>query len=215
MYHFYAMMSRMKYINRWGLMRNTRSENICEHSLEVALVAHALATLGNERFGRHYDADRIAMLAVLHDAPEIITGDMPTPVKYHSEEIRKAYGEVEDMAVEHLVSMLPEDLRPIYRELMTMKGERDEELRPLVKAADRISAVIKCVEERRSGNSDFRRAEQTITKSIADMHLPEADCFMKEFLPSYGLTIEEQDYTREAGLKFSESSQMVFSKVLK
>ncbi len=215
MYHFYAMLSRMKYINRWGLMRNTRSENICEHSLEVALVTHALATLGNERFGRHYDAERAAMLAVLHDASEIITGDMPTPVKYHSEEIRKAYGEVEDMAVEHLVSMLPEDLRPIYRELMTMRGERDEELRPLVKAADRISAVIKCVEERRSGNSDFRRAEQTITKSIADMHLPEADYFMKEFLPSYGLTIEEQDYTREAGLKFSESSQMVFSKVLK
>ncbi len=215
MYHFFAMLSRMKYINRWGLMRNTRSENICEHSLETALVAHALATLGNEKFGRHYDPERAAMLAVLHDASEIITGDMPTPIKYHSEEIRKAYGEVENMAVEHLVSMLPEDLRPVYRELMTMSGPQDESLKPLIKAADRISAVIKCVEERRSGNHDFHKAEQTIKRSIEEMNLPEADYFMKEFLPSYGLTIEEQDYTREAGLKFAETSQMIFSKVLK
>ena len=215
MYPFFAMLSRMKYINRWGLMRNTRSENICEHSLETALIAHALATVGNEKFGKHYDAERAAALAMFHDTSEIITGDMPTPVKYHSEEIRAAYGEVEEMAVEHLVSMLPEELRPSYRALMTMGGEQDEELKTLVKAADKISAVIKCVEERRSGNHDFRKAEQTITKSIADLHLPEADYFMKEFLPSYGLTLEEQDYTREAGLKFSESSQMVFSKVLK
>lgn len=215
MYHFFAMLSRMKYIDRWGLMRNTRRENVCEHSLETALVAHALASLGNEKFGKSYDPERAAVLAIFHDASEIITGDMPTPVKYHSEEIRKAYAEVEDRAVEHLVSMLPEALRPSYRELMTMSGEQDEALKALVKAADRISAVIKCVEERRSGNRDFSKAEQTILKSIADMGLPEADYFIKEFLPSYGLTLEEQDYTREAGLKFSESSQMVFSKVLK
>lgn len=215
MYHFFAMLSRMKYINRWGLMRNTRSENICEHSLETALVAHALATVGNQKFGKSYDPERAATLAVLHDASEIITGDMPTPIKYHSEEIRNAYAEVEDRAVEHLVSMLPEGLRPAYRELMTMSGPQDQELKPLLKAADKISAVIKCVEERRSGNHDFHKAEQTITKAIADMHLPEADYFMKEFLPSYGLTLEEQDYTREAGLQFSKDSQVVFSKVLK
>lgn len=209
------MLSRMKYINRWGLMRNTKNENICEHSLETALVAHSLAMIGNTKFGKSYDAERAAMLAVLHDASEIITGDMPTPVKYHSEEIRRAYAEVEDMAIEHLVSMLPEELRPPYRELMTMNGEHDEELKPLVKAADKISAVIKCVEERHSGNRDFNKAENTITKSIEDMHLPEADYFMKEFLPSYGLTVEEQDYAREAGLKFGESSQMIFSKVLR
>ena len=202
MYPFFAMLSRMKYINRWGLMRNTRSENICEHSLEVALIAHALATVGNQKFGKSYNPERAALLAVFHDAPEIITGDMPTPVKYHSEEIRRAYGEVEDMAVEHLVSMLPEELREEYRKI------------PLVKAADKISAVIKCVEERISGNRDFSKAEQTITQAIRDMQLPEADYFMDQFLPSYGLTIEEQDYTREAGLKFSESSQLVFSKVL-
>ena len=192
MYPFFAMLSRMKYINRWGLMRNTRSENICEHSLEVALVAHALATIGNKKFGKSYDPQRAALLAVFHDAPEIITGDMPTPMKYHSEEIRKDE----------------------YREIMTMGGQADQALKPLVKAADKISAVIKCVEERRSGNRDFSKAEQTITKAIQEMGLPEADYFMEEFLPSYGLTIEEQDYTREAGLKFSESSQMVFSKVL-
>lgn len=215
MYHFFAMLSRMKYINRWGLMRNTRGENICEHSLETALVAHALASLGNQKFGKSYDPERAAVLAMFHDVSEIITGDMPTPVKYHSEEIRKAYAEVEERAAEHLVSMLPEELRPFYRELMTMSGEQDEELKVLVKAADKISAVIKCVEERRSGNRDFSKAEQTILKSIGEMGLPEADYFLKEFLPSYGLTLEEQDYTREAGLKFSETSQMVFSKVLK
>lgn len=214
-YNFFALVSRMRYINRWGLMRNTRSENICEHSLETALLAHALATLGNEKFSKQYNADRAAMLAVLHDASEIITGDLPTPVKYHSEEIRKAYGEVEQLAVEHLVSMLPEELRPPYRELMMMSGEEDQDLLPLVKAADKLSALIKCVEERRSGNHDFHKAEQTIQKSIEEMKLPEAEYFLKEFLPSYGLTIEEQDYTREAGLKFAETSQMVFSKVLK
>ncbi len=215
MYHFFAMLSRMKYINRWGLMRNTRSENICEHSLEVALIAHALANIGNRRFHKNYDPHRAAALGLLHDASEIITGDMPTPVKYHSEEIRRAYGEVEDMAVEHLVSMLPEELRPEYRELMTMSAPGDQDLKPLVKAADRISAVIKCVEERQSGNRDFHKAEKTITKAIAEMALPEADYFMREFLPSYGLPIEDQDYTRQAGLKFGESSQMVFTKVWK
>lgn len=214
MYHFFAMLSRMKYINRWGLMHNTRYENLCEHCMETALIAHALAAIGNRRFGKTYNAERAAALAVLHDASEIITGDLPTPVKYHSEEIRRAYGEVEDMAIEHLVSLLPEDLRSCYRELMTMGAPGDQELRALVKAADRISAAIKCIEERRSGNQDFHKAEQGILQAIRDMRMPEADCFLDEFLPSYGLTIEEQDYTREAGLHFSQSSQMVFSQVV-
>ncbi len=215
MYPFFAMLSRMKYINRWGLMRNTRSENICEHSLDVAMIAHALALIGNRHFQKSFDPERAAVLGLFHDASEIITGDMPTPIKYHSEEIRSAYQEVEERAVEHLTSMLPQELRGEYEELMTASGERDEELKPLVKAADRISAAVKCVEERSSGNHDFHKAEQSILQSIAKMGLPEADYFIKEFLPSYGLTIEEQDYTREAGLKFSPSSQMVFSKVLK
>ena len=215
MYPFFAMLSRMKYINRWGLMRNTRAENICEHSLDVGLIAHALALIGNKKFGKNYDAERAAVLGMLHDASEIITGDMPTPVKYHSKEIRSAYAEVEDRAVDHLVSMLPEEFRPDYEEIMKLNGEKDAALRPLVKAADKIAAAVKCVEEKKSGNREFVQAEQTILQNIRDLHLPEADYYVKEFLPSYGLTIEEQDYTREAGLKFAESSQLVFTKVLK
>ena len=214
MYHFFAMLSRMKYINRWGLMRNTRSENLSEHSLETAIVAHALAVIGNEKFGRSRDPQRAAALALLHDAPEIITGDMPTPVKYHSEDIRKAYSEVENLAAERLVSLLPEELRPYYRELMTMSAPGDEELRPLMKAADRISAAIKCIEERLSGNQDFREAERSTLKLLRDMDLPEAKYFMEEFLPSYGLTLDEQNYSTTAGVKVSEDSQMFFSKAL-
>lgn len=214
MYHFFAMLSRMKYINRWGLMRNTRSENLSEHSLETAIVAHALAVIGNEKFGRSRDPQRAAALALLHDAPEIITGDMPTPVKYHSEDIRKAYSEVENLAAERLVSLLPEELRPYYRELMTMSAPGDEELRPLIKAADRISAAIKCIEERLSGNQDFREAERSTLKLLRDMDLPEAKYFMEEFLPSYGLTLDEQNYSTTAGVKVSEDSQMFFSKAL-
>ena len=196
-------------------MRNTRAENICEHSLDVGLIAHALALIGNKKFGKNYDAERAAVLGMLHDASEIITGDMPTPVKYHSKEIRSAYAEVEDRAVDHLVSMLPEEFRPDYEEIMKLNGEKDAALRPLVKAADKIAAAVKCVEEKKSGNREFVQAEQTILQNIRDLHLPEADYYVKEFLPSYGLTIEEQDYTREAGLKFAESSQLVFTKVLK
>ena len=214
MYHFFAMLSRMKYINRWGLMRNTRSENLSEHSLETAIVAHALAVIGNEKFGRSRDPQRAAALALLHDAPEIITGDMPTPVKYHSEDIRKAYAEVENLAAERLVSLLPEELRPYYRELMTMSAPGDEELRPLIKSADRISAAIKCIEERLSGNQDFREAERSTLKLLRDMDLPEAKYFMEEFLPSYGLTLDEQNYSTTAGVKVSEDSQMFFSKAL-
>lgn len=214
MYHFFAMLSRMKYINRWGLMRNTRSENLSEHSLETAIIAHALAVIGNTRFGKSYDPQRAAALALLHDASEIITGDMPTPVKYHSEEIRKAYAEVENLAVERLVALLPEEFRPYYRELMTMSAPGDGELKLLIKAADRISAAIKCIEERLSGNQDFREAERSTMKLIKDMDLPEAEYFIGEFLPSYGLTLDEQNYSTTAGVKVSEDSQMFSSKAL-
>ena len=214
MYHFFAMLSRMKYINRWGLMRNTRSENLSEHSLETAIIAHALAVIGNTRFGKSYDPQRAAALALLHDASEIITGDMPTPVKYHSEEIRKAYAEVENLAVERLVALLPEEFRPYYRELMTMSDPGDGELKLLINAPHRISAAIKCIEERLSGNQDFREAERSTMKLIKDMDLPEAEYFIGEFLPSYGLTLDEQNYSTTAGVKVSEDSQMFFSKAL-
>lgn len=215
MYHFFAMLSRMKYINRWGLMRNTREENLCEHSLEVALVAHALAVIGNKHFDRQYDPQRAAALALLHDATEIITGDMPTPVKYHSEEIRRAYAGVEDAAVEHLLGLLPEELREEYRQLMTLSGPEDQALRPLVKAADRISALIKCVEERLSGNQDFREAERSTRQLLEEDPLPETAYFLREFLPSYGLTLDEQNYTTTAGVKLADSEQMCFSGALK
>ena len=206
MYHFFAMLSRMKYINRWGLMRNTRHENLSEHSLETAIVAHALAVIGNTKFGRKANPERAAALALLHDAGEIITGDLPTPVKNYSPDIRAAYGEVESMAVERLVSMLPLELRPAYRELMTLSAPGDQELLPLVKAADRISAVIKCMEERLSGNQDFREAEESTWRALKEMNLPEAEYFMREFLPSYGLTLDEQNQ-RPAGSGGKESAQ--------
>lgn len=191
-HHFFAMLSRMKYINRWGLMRNTRSENICEHSLDVAIIAHALAVLRNKRFGGSVNPDRAAVLAMFHDTTEIITGDLPTPVKYHSPTIRAAYQDVEVMAQDRLLSFLPEDLQEEYAPLIRQEGE-DDELLLLVKAADKLSALIKCVEERAMGNAEFRKAEQTIRASIEEMDLPEANVFLQEFLPSYSLTLDEQD----------------------
>lgn len=189
---FFAMISRMKYINRWGLMRNTRPENLSEHSLDTAVIAHALALIGNRRLGKNYNPERAALLCVYHDTSEIITGDLPTPVKYHSDEIRYAYRDVEQLAQNSLLSMLPEDLRPDYRAIMTLSGSEDDALRPLVKAADKLSAVIKCIEEKKSGNTEFETAEQTLRKTICDMALAEADIFMEEYLPAYLLTLDEQ-----------------------
>lgn len=193
MSHFFAVLSRMKYIERWGLMRNTREENLCEHSFETAVITHALAVLRNTRFGGHADADRAAVLALFHDSAEIFTGDMPTPVKYYNGKMRGAYREIERDAQSRLLSLLPEDLRESYRSLVGENDPEDRELLVLVKAADKISAVIKCVEEKRMGNTEFSQAEQTLRKAVEDMRLPEADCFMKEFLPSYSLTLDEQD----------------------
>lgn len=193
MSHFFAMLSRMKYIDRWGLMRNTRRENISEHSLDVAVIAHALAVLRNTRFGGDVSPERAALLAMFHDTPEIVTGDLPTPVKYYSAKIRSAYREVELGAQQKLLGMLPKDLEPAYRPLIIQDDPSDAELLPLVKAADKISAVIKCVEERRMGNSEFKKAEETLLASLATMNLPEAGCFLKEFLPSYSLTLDEQE----------------------
>lgn len=193
MSHFFAMLSRMKYINCWGLMRNTRNETICEHSLDTAILAHALAVLRNRRFGGNVNPEKAALLAIFHDAPEILTGDLPTPIKYYNPTIRTAYQEVERMAEDRLLAYLPDDLRPDYKALLHQETAENEELLPLVKAADKLSALIKCVEERAMGNAEFLRAEQTIRTAIAELHLPEADCFVEEFLPSYSLTLDEQE----------------------
>lgn len=188
---FFALISRMKYINRWGLMRNAVTENISEHSLETAFIAHVLALYRNVRFGGNVDPERTALLAMYHDVTEIITGDLPTPVKYYNEEIKRQYGRVEEIAGEKILSYLPEDLREYYRPLMG-KTEEESELWQLVKAADKLSALIKCIEERNMGNLDFANAEQSTLKALHDMKLPEAEEFIKEFLPSYGLTLDAQ-----------------------
>lgn len=191
MQSFFAMLSRMKYINRWGLMRSTQPENIAEHSLEVAMIAHALALLRIRRFSGTCDPDRAALLGLYHDATEIITGDLPTPVKYHSPEIRRAYGEVEALAADRLLHMLPEDLRDDYAPLLQESDPEDENLIPLVKAADKLSAVIKCIEERKTGNREFLAAEKTLREAVLAMHIPEADAFMEEFLPAYEKSLDE------------------------
>lgn len=188
---FFSMISRMKLINRWGLMRNTTSENISEHSLDVAVIAHALAVIRNTYFGGNVNAERAALLGIFHDTTEIITGDMPTPVKYYNSQLREAYGLVEENAKKKLLSMLPEEMRDIYNPLLGY-SEDDAELWVLVKAADKISALIKCIEERSTGNSDFRKAENATLKSIKKMELLEADYFLDKFLPSYDMTIDDQ-----------------------
>ena len=190
MFHFFAKLSRMKYIDRWGLMHNTRKENLSEHSFESAVLAHALAVLRNERFGGGVSPERAALLALFHDATEIITGDMPTPVKYYNGALRKAYAEVEAVARDRLLALLPADLQPVYDPLLSegrTGSPEDQALIPLVKAADKLSALIKCVEERRMGNTEFVQAE------AAQMALPEVACFLSEFLPSYSLSLDEQE----------------------
>lgn len=186
---FFALMSRMKYINRWGLMRNSRSENIAEHSLDTAVIAHLLCVLRNKRFGGSINAEHAAAVAMFHDTPEIITGDLPTPVKYFSERISDAYKDVESAAVDKLISAVPSDISDEYEKLLRCS---DDEILRIVKAADKISALIKCIEERKSGNNDFVEAERQTLDSLKGMSLPEVDCFIDEFLPAYELTLDEQ-----------------------
>lgn len=190
---FYAMLSRMKYINRWGLMNNTRSENISEHSLQVAMIAHCLVLIHNKRFGGNLDPERAAILAVFHDTTEIITGDMPTPIKYYNSKIKNAYRDIEENAADQLVNMLPDDFRDDINSIIKMNGSGDEQLRPFVKAADKLSALIKCIEEQRMGNDEFRKAQDTILNSIHSMNLSELKVFEEEFLPAFSLTLDEQE----------------------
>ena len=187
---FFAMVSRMKYINRWALMRNEHSENLSEHSFEVAVIAHALAVIKNKRFGGNVNGERAALLGLFHDAPETLTGDMPTPVKYYSEEVRSAYKTVEENACRSLVEMLPEDFRDEFSPLL-IADEEDAELWKLVKAADKISALIKCLEERKAGNSEFVKAGEGIKESIEKLDMPEAKVFIEEFLPAFEMTLDE------------------------
>ncbi len=192
MKHFFAMHSRMKYINRWALMRNVSEENISEHSSDVAVIAHALAVIKNVRFGGNLNAERAAFLGLYHDMTEIITGDMPTPVKYHSDDMREAFRKVEDMAGEKLLSMLPEDMRAYY-ESAFFPREEDEYLWKLVKAADKLSALIKCIEEKNAGNNEFGKALDSTRAAIEKMDIPEVNVFLAEFIPSFYLSLDEQN----------------------
>lgn len=191
-FHFFSFLARMKYINRWGLMRNTRQENIQEHSLQVATIAHCLAVIRNEMYEGCVDANQVAVLGMYHDSNEIITGDMPTPIKYFSPEIHKAYKAVEDVAKERLLTLLPEKLRDVYRKIL-FKTQENEELWEIVKAADRISAYIKCMEEEKAGNKEFKKAGDAILKSIHKIERPEVQYFLEHLLPSFRLTLDEMD----------------------
>ncbi len=190
MSNFFAMLYRMRYIDRWGLMNNTKVENISEHSLDVAVLSHALVTISNKRFGTKLNADRAAVMGVFHDASEIITGDLPTPVKYYNDQIRSAYKQIEGISEQSLLSMLPNDLRQEYEPLISTDSA-DKELLPFVKAADKLSALIKCICEIRMGNREFTKAERTIRDALEGMDMPVLQVFMEEFLPSYELTLDE------------------------
>ena len=185
---FFAYVFRMRYIARWALMRNTRTENVEEHSYEVAVLAHALAVIGRDVFRKELDPDGIAAAALFHDAPEIITGDMPTPIKYYNPDIKTAYRQVEAVAQDKLLSMLPPELVPAYAPLLR---ESDEDVRRYVKAADKLSAYIKCVEEGKAGNSEFRMAAGQTLAALKGMDMEELDWFMERFLPAFELTLDE------------------------
>ena len=188
-YSFFAYLSRMRYISRWGLMRNTFRENIQEHSHMVAVLSHALAVIRRDVFGGEADPGLAAAAALYHDAPEILTGDLPTPIKYHNPDIRDAYKEVELSAAGRLADMLPPELRGAFDPLL--REEYDPETRRLVKAADKLSAHIKCLEELRAGNGEFRQAAEQTLEALKDFRLPELDYFMEHFLPAFGLTLDE------------------------
>jgi 5'-deoxynucleotidase len=190
---FYAMLSRMKYINRWGLMRNNRGENIQEHSLQVAIIAHALALIRNVYFNGSVDADRAAVVAMFHDCDEILTGDLPTPVKYFNESILSAYREVGDAAKERLLSMLPGKLAPEYRALLYggEGGSGDGELWQIIKAADTLCAYIKCLEEIAGGNTEFETAARSTLLKLEATDLPEVQIFLDEFIGAFSLSLDD------------------------
>ena len=193
-HNFFATISRMKYIERWALMRNSRAENLSEHSLDVAMISHALCVIGHVRYNKNLNGEKAALIGLYHDSSEIITGDMPMPVKYYNEDIKAAYKEVESIAEKKLLNELPSDLRPEFEKIY--KSDRSEEekyMRHLVKAADKLSAYIKCIEEENSGNREFRSAKESIEKKLIEMseEYPEVKDFMEEFIPPYGKTLDE------------------------
>ncbi|KGA23472.1 5'-deoxynucleotidase [Pectobacterium brasiliense] len=188
--HFFAHLSRLKLISRWPLMRNVRTENVSEHSLQVAFVAHALAVIKNRKFDGNLNVERIALLAMYHDASEVLTGDMPTPIKYYNAQIAHEYKKIEKIAQQKLVEMLPEELQQDYRMLLDDNYTSEEE-RAIVKQADALCAYLKCLEELSAGNAEFTLAKARLEKTLQLRHSPEMDYFMTVFVPSFSLSLDE------------------------
>lgn len=188
--HFFAYLSRLKLITRWPLMRNVRTENVSEHSLQVAMVAHALAVIKNRKFSGHIDAQRIALLALYHDASEVLTGDLPTPVKYFNSQMTHEYKSIEHIARQKLLEMLPEELRSDFISLIDEDHYQEEE-KVIVKQADALCAYLKCLEELAAGNNEFLLAKTRLEKTLAQRHSPEMDYFMQTFVPSFQLSLDE------------------------
>ena len=188
--HYFAYLSRMRFIQRWALMRNTAPENVQEHSHQVAVLAHALAVIRRDRFGGTVDPGRVTAAALYHDASEILTGDLPTPVKYANEKIQAAYKAIEDDAAQRLVEMLPQELQASFSAVL---HEEDPEVLALVKAADKLSAHLKCLEELKAGNREFESAARQPREALPEMHLPCLDYFIAHFLDAFQLTLDELD----------------------
>ena len=190
-YHFYALVSRMKTIRRWSLMRNSVTENVQEHSLMTAVIAHGLCLIKNTLFGGAVDANKVATMAMFHDMTEVFTGDMPTPVKYYNPEISKAYKQIESVAKEKILGRLPQELTAAYRDVLNMQ-DTDEYEKRIIRAADKITAYIKCVEEQHSGNTEFDKAKLSLKKTIDGFtDMPEVTYFMQRFMNAFGLTLDE------------------------
>lgn len=187
-YEFYALMSRMRYITRWGLMRNTFSENIQEHSHQVAVLAHGLALIRRDILGLEANPERCATAALFHDASEILTGDLPTPIKYYNPDIKDAYKQVERVSGDKLLAMLPEELRESYAPLI---HEEDPSVHSIVKAADKLSAHIKCIEELKAGNQEFESAAAQTRRALQEMDLPELNWFLEHCLPAFAKNLDE------------------------
>lgn len=188
MSHFFAYIGRMKHIKRWGLMRSNQEENVQEHSLQVAMIAHCLALIENKRYGGHLNPEHVMALAVFHETAEVITGDLVTPIKYYNHVITQAFKDVEKVAEERMINMLPEELQEDYRPLIQ---PQDPEEKKIVKAADTLAAYAKCLEELKTGNLEFEKAKQTLLCKIHEMKLPCAEDFLNEFIPSFEATLDE------------------------
>lgn len=188
--HFFAHLSRLKLIGRWPLMRNVRTENVSEHSLQVAFVAHALAAIKNRKFNGNLNAERVALLAMYHDASEVLTGDMPTPIKYYNPQIAHEYKKIEKIAQQKLLEMLPEELQNDFRSILDEHHHSEDE-KLIVKQADTLCAYLKCLEELSAGNNEFKRALARLEKTLQLRHSPEMDYFMQVFIPSFSLSLDE------------------------